>query len=530
MRAIKQLLILSHRYVGIPLSFMFVLWFFSAYVMIYAGGMPKLTPAMQIDAAEPLQLQQVRLGPDALVEQTGYSPSQASLRTVLGRPVYELRTPGFPLERYYADTGEAIDTLSEAQSRRLASEFLGQPQDALNLEGEVLSPDQWTLTESRSMPMYKYSLDDAAATEIYVSPGEARVVVATTDRTRLLSWLGTIPHWLYYAELRLNQPLWYQIMVWAAGIGTALALLGLVLGVVQFRKKVRPFKLSRAIPYHGGMRWHYILGLVFGVTTLTWVFSGLVSMEPFAWTNTRGVGVDPQLFDGGELDLAAFPALDTPAVAALLPADTKRLDFVWKQGRPHLLASHAVPHEVDAKRDRLHQPYNINGQSQAATVLLDATTLQVRENFDQELLVSQLAGSVSEGQVTDVALLDDYDDYYYSRQGELPLPVLRVKFDDPMRSWIYVDPHRAELLSLIHKNSRVERWLYNGLHSLDFAFWYHKRPLWDIGVLTLLTGGFLSSLLGLYFGLRRLKYDLGRAWHWVAELLRKRGQRALDGV
>lgn len=498
--------------------------------MIYAGGMPKLTPAMQIDAAEPLQLDQVRVSPGALVAQTGYSPLEASLRTVLGRPVYELRTPGFPLERYYADTGETIDTLSEAQSRRLASEFLGQPQTALTLEGEILSPDQWTLTESRAMPMYKYRVNDADDTEIYVSPGQARVVVATTDGTRLLSWLGTIPHWLYYEELRLNQPVWYQIMVWAAGIGTILALLGLTLGVVQFRKNVRPFQLSRAIPYRGGIRWHYIFGIVFGITTLTWVFSGLVSMEPFAWTSSRGVDVDPQVFDGGELDLAAFPALNTPPVAARLPQDTKQLDFVWKQGRPHLLVSHVAPRpDVDAKRDRLHQPYNINGQSQAATVLLDATTLEVRESFDQQLLVSQLAQSVSEGQVSDVALLDDYDDYYYSRQGELPLPVLRVKFDDPMQSWIYVDPHRAELLSLIHKNSRVERWLYNGLHSLDFAFWYHKRPLWDIGVLILLTGGFISSLLGLYFGLRRLKHDLGRTWQWFADLLRKR-QRALDGA
>ena len=46
------------------------------------------------------------------------------------------------------------------------------------------------------------------------------------------------------------------------------------------------------------------------------------------------------------------------------------------------------------------------------------------------------------------------------------------------------------------------------LHSLDFAFWYHKRPLWDIGVIVLLLGGLGTSLLGLYFGLRRLKHDL----------------------
>ena len=51
----------------------------------------------------------------------------------------------------------------------------------------------------------------------------------------------------------------------------------------------------------------------------------------------------------------------------------------------------------------------------------------------------------------------------------------------------------------------MERWLYNGLHSLDFAFWYNRRPLWDIGVLTLMLGGLASSTIGLYLGIRRVR-------------------------
>lgn len=86
--------------------------------------------------------------------------------------------------------------------------------------------------------------------------------------------------------------------------------------------------------------------------------------------------------------------------------------------------------------------------------------------------------------------------------------MLRIKFDDPVASWIYVDPDRSELLTTVNKWSRLERWLYNGLHSLDFAFWYHQRPLWDIGVIVLLLGGLGTSLIGLYFGLRRLVRDV----------------------
>ena len=51
-------------------------------------------------------------------------------------------------------------------------------------------------------------------TELYVSANLGEVTVMTTRRSRTLAWLGTIPHWFYFAALRNNQPLWYQIVVW----------------------------------------------------------------------------------------------------------------------------------------------------------------------------------------------------------------------------------------------------------------------------------------------------------------------------
>ena len=112
----------------------------------------------------------------------------------------------------------------------------------------------------------------------------------TTRRSRALAWVSTIPHWLYFTSLRANQPLWYQIVVWTSGLACVLAVLGLILRVTQF-KRTRPFRLSAAIPYAGWMRWHYITGAIFGLFTLTWAFSGLLSMEPFEWTRAEGLEV-----------------------------------------------------------------------------------------------------------------------------------------------------------------------------------------------------------------------------------------------
>ena len=130
----------------------------------------------------------------------------------------------------------------------------------------------------------------------------------TSRRSRTLAWLGTIPHWFYFAALRANQPLWYQIVVWTSGLGVVLALLGLILGVTQYRWS-RP-RAATGIPYSGWMRWHYITGVIFGVFTLTWVFSGMLSMEPYGWATQPGLQIPRDAFTGGTVDLSRFAAMD----------------------------------------------------------------------------------------------------------------------------------------------------------------------------------------------------------------------------
>ncbi len=525
MRIFKSILILSHRYIGIPLSLFFVMWFVSGFFMIYSGGMPKVTDDMQLAGAQPLDLAQVKITPAQAAAVAGYEPPAAVLRTILGRPVYELGDPGYHSSLVYADTGELMQPLTSAQGAELASSFLSIPASLFRLQQTLEDhTDQWTFTVGRDLPLYQYVVDDAAATQVYVSVNSARVSTYTTRQSRALAWLGTIPHWLYFETLRDHQQLWNSVLVWSAGLGCVMAVLGLGLGFTQFRT-VRPFEWRRAIPYKGLMRWHYLLGSVFGLVTLTWVFSGLVSMEPWAWTRVQGLKVPPGTLAGSELKLQEFQLPDMLQLQLLTGSPVKQLEFARVLGAPYFIAGFVpVKADVGSKRDRLHQPYNINGQLQAAALMVDAQTGQQHPGFDAARLVSALEAAIMDAKVTDSAILTDYDDYYYSRGNQLPLPVLRIKFDDPEQSWLYVDPVRGKLLSLVHKWSRLERWLYNGLHSLDFAFWYHRRPLWDIGMLVLLSGGLGTSLLGLYFGMRRLKNDLALV---ANKLFRKKSSKGV---
>jgi hypothetical protein len=512
MQWLRKILIPVHRYLGIPLSFLFVLWFVSGIAMIYVGGMPQLSEEERLEHLPELDLAAVRLTPsEALARAELGAPGEVTLLPVLGRPAYRFGDRG-GATTVFADTGELLEAVDIEAEQTIAARFAGVPDSAVRFVRTVEQPDQWTLIMSRALPLEKFAVDDGRGTEVYVSSGDAAVALVTTTRTRALAWVATIPHWFYITPLRVNQPLWYWTVVSASGLGCVLAVLGLVLGVTQFRKST-PFSISASIRYTGWMRWHYILGVLFGVFALTWVFSGLLSMEPFDWTRAEGFELGRDAFTGGPLDVDRFAAFDAAAWNPLREGRTlKEIELRRIQDEPYYVARYsAAPVDGEAKRERLHQPYPIAGRAQPETRLIDATTLRVRhEPFSVDSLLARVRAGAPGTAIVEHELLADYDAYYYSRAREAPLPVLRVKLDDPMQTWVYVDPATSRMLASIHRLNRLERWVYNGLHSLDFGFWYDRRPLWDIGTIALCIGALASSAIGLYLGLKRLRRDLAR--------------------
>ena len=83
--------------------------------------------------------------------------------------------------------------------------------------------------------------------------------------------------------------------------------------------------------------------------------------------------------------------------------------------------------------------------------------------------------------------------------------MLRVRFDDPQETWLHIDPHSARLFESYVATSRLERWLYHGLHSLDFPLLYKYRPLWDMVVLFLMSGGIALCVTSVWIGWKRLR-------------------------
>jgi len=510
MFSLRRALILTHRYLGIPLSVLFVLWFVTGIAMIYVGGMPTLSAQARLERLPELDLEAVRYTPAEAAAKAASGFGRATLTSVLDRPAYRFASP-YGAATVFADSGEPFEGIDAETARAVAAGFVGAAASDVELLGSVERPDQWTLQLERDLPLLKFGVNDGAGTEVYVSPRMGEVRLVTTTRSRTLAWIATIPHWFYITPLRTNQPLWYWTVVITSALGSVLALLGLVLGVTQFNK-TKPFRWSAAVRYQGLMRWHYITGVVFGVFALTWVFSGLLSMEPFGWTTVENsVDVPNDALTGGPVELRQFPPFEAERWDVLLAGRTlKEIEFRRIADAPYYLARYTgTGAEAEPRRERLHQPYPITGRSEPRHLLVDARTLTARaEPFPADALVERLRAAVPEAAIASHELLTDYDSYYYSRNGQAALPVLRVKFADPMDTWVYVDPELAQVVASIHRLHRVERWLYNGFHSLDFGFWYGRRPLWDIGMIVLSLGALVTSTIGLWLGFKRLTRGL----------------------
>jgi len=478
-------MILIHRYLGIALSVLVVTWFLSGIGMIFAGGMPGLTQQTRLEHLPALDLARTRLSPSQAAERGNMtrSPGRLVLLTIMDRPAYRFDTG--PSSIVFADTGELLEDVGAAEAMTIASRFIQLPESALHPVGVLTEPDQWTIGQSDQMPLHKFTVDDAAATELYVSESRGEVSMRTTRGTRALAWVAAIPHWFFFIELRRHDALWRQAIMWTSGLGAVLAIFGIVLAAIQFAPS-RPFQVKRIgsyIPYAGLMRWHYITGVVFGLFTLTWAFSGMLSIEPFDWA-TPGRGGVRAAFAGGPLDVSLFPPMDAAAWGeALAERGPKEVELVRIQGDPYYVVRGVEPKPL----------------------LMEARQLRARrEPFSIESLISRMKDGNPGVPIVESQVLQDYDSYYYSQNRESPLPVLRVKFDDPEKTWVYVDPAMSRVVGRFTRRVRLERWISQGLHRLDFSFWYYNRPFWNVGMIALLVGGATSSGIGLFVGARRL--------------------------
>ena len=493
---LKRFLIVVHRWLGVALSVVFLIWFVSGIVMMY-WSFPDISAQDRLQRAPALDAARITVSPEQAFAASNRDPSTAHLRLTSfdGRPVYRFdRGKGREGAGHrddtaliYADDGTVQQHVDAAMIDRAAAAWAGRPLNEASKQA-IEEVDQWTVGRLRTVrPLFKYSWPDGQ--QVYVNGNTAEVVQYTTTASRFWAYLGAIPHWFYFTPLRKHQPAWSFFVIWTSFFGTITALMGVVIIIWMYspKKRYRHAGAPTSIPYLGWKRWHAMTGLFFGVITMTWAFSCLLSMGPFPAMDrltdltvpapAEGIGGVGRGHAGGAdvanalrgaqaVPLSAY-AERSPrdAIAAVQGFDAKELEFTSFAGAPLYLVT--------------------NRRGDTRLIPLHGDPMTTLEPEDVMRVVHNAAGST----LADLRIIEEYDAYYLDRRRERPLPVIYARLNDAVGTRYYIDPKTAAIAGEYSARSWVNRWLYHGLHSLDLPWLYNHRPLWDIVVISLMLGG-----------------------------------------
>ena len=488
-----RLVFLLHRYLGIALGLVLLVWCVSGIVMMYVQY-PELTPADEVGTLETLDLGGCCVMPAGLSEAETASFDGLRVEMLAGRPV--LRASRTREQRYWdLASGAPLGNIDAGQASAVAASYAAVAGLEAYSPVGVIERDQWTVygAYDPKRPLHKFAAGDSAGTEWYVSGTTGEIVQVTTASVRFWNWLGAVPHWLYPTVLRQHTGLWSQVVIWLTILGTFLTVFGVYIGVKQLKTR----RSGRYSPYRGVSLWHHYSGLFFGLLTLTWLVSGFFSMNPWGALESRSFVPEHERLRAGELliDRAWIDGL--AALRGRLPQDTVRLEGHVVGGQQFLVAW-----DRSGGRERVDLPGVAAGDSTyTAGGSSPGLTADTRREL-RAVLAAAPALLRPDAEVAEAGWLESADAYYYSHHDIRDFPVYRIVYADGER--FYLDALTAEVTYAVDASRRLYRWLHYGLHRGDFAL-IRERPVWDLVLLVLLAGVTVGSFTGTWIGMRRLR-------------------------
>ncbi len=493
----KRVFYLLHRWLGVPLALFMAMWFVSGVVMMYVGY-PRLSETERLAASPPLDAAQCCASWADLRATAGAAPRSARLTGISGEPRVVFTLAGRAVRSVDAATAQPIAPVTPESALAAARAFL--PGVAARHEA-VIDEDVWT--HSRALdahrPLHRVRMDDAARTVLYVSSSTGEVVRDASGTERAWGWVGTWIHWLYPLRGGMLDAQWHDIVVYGSIAATVLTLLGVLVGIWRWRFR-GTYRSGARTPYREGwMRWHHVGGLVFGLTTASFIFSGLMSMNPFRLMDSGAPRLEQRLARaGGDLAAVQFELDAGQALRRLADAGFHAHELEWRNvmGRAHYLARDA--------------------RGGSRLLAADTAAAQPLETLDVAALSAWGGALLPDARLAEATLLTTDDLYYYLREphtmtggSKPPLPVLRLKFDDAQSTWLHLDPRSGAVINQMDARRRLNRWLFAFLHSWDWPALLALRPLWDVWMIALSIGGLLVSATGVVIGARRLARKLG---------------------
>jgi len=482
LKTLKQLIKLLHRWTGLAMSFLFVVWFISGFIMIY-HTFPKPRPQLYFHDLNSFSGHDSIQSPHELF--STHKVSSIILEKVNDKAVY--RTPGRGVSVFDAASVNAIPPLSLTECAEIVRSNFSHPIEKVE---ELNDFDQWIpwAHYKTHFPIQKFWLDDDKGTQVYVSSSSGTIVQETTLKSRVMAWLGAIPHWLYFKQLRLKAALWSDVVIGLSAIGCLACLSGFVLGFIRLKRFKRGAKWNSITPFKKfWYRWHHISGFIFGFFVFTFILSGLMSLADLPnWIVKKEKEINYyQLWNGSCLssqqELIGFNKLIQQKDASSI----KRI----------------VCRKV---MERTFYEVYQDTPDQSECYIVDANKVKPLPPLTQLVIEKRMKELLPQKQYS-IHFLRDYSHYYSVKKRVLPPPVYEIELDDTYGTTLFVHPQTGELLKVLNRSSKWQWWFYQGLHTFNFG-WFRQFEWLRLALLIFLSlGGMFVSISAFVLGIQFIK-------------------------
>ena len=217
-----RLLFLIHRYLGIALCIVVLLWCTSGLIMMYVQY-PRFTNEEQLQGLSTLDLAACCEWPSDFSD---IDIDRFRVEMLEGNPVVRLDSTW---GSFTLDVGNGVyrDSFDEREARQIAVDAARQLElgNAVSYLG-AMDVDQWTIGfgVSQYSPLYLFEAEDDSRTQLYVSGARGEVVQLTSASERFWNWLGAVTHWFYPMILRQHSTVWLNTIIWTTILGLFLTI------------------------------------------------------------------------------------------------------------------------------------------------------------------------------------------------------------------------------------------------------------------------------------------------------------------
>jgi len=388
--------------------------------------------------------------------------------------------------RYFSATDcKEREAGDEEHARQLASHYIGRPASEITDVRFISSFDEEYLYVNRLLPVWRVEFSGPDHLRAYIDTDQARLSTLIDDTRYVLGKVFRLGHNWAFAD---GFPR-VQLTIMAVILGTALfsAISGITLYIRRRRHSKERLEVQPA------RRWHRRLGLLVGLTTLTFAVSGMFHLIMSYRQQATATPQQTATVDAVSLSAESWQR------AAAQPAH--RLDLVNSSDGLHwLLRNNLPPSRVAILSHGDHHPAS---HIPAAPVLLPADKRPATDGAADLFAVAKSQAAayarLSEASATQVELVTKFGGEYgfiFKR-----LPVVKVQFTGPGNPRYYIEPATGALAAEVRDVDAAEGKTFAYLHK--WTWLDANKEVRDILMMLFALGNVIVALLGLWLFSRK---------------------------